>query len=247
MLIILDKFYNNYVRFSKKKLLNMNLYYDGASVDEIKEALDVGVITGVTTNLSFCKKEMNRRNISYEKLLSEIHNLLKKSKRNLSFSVQVSSNQPEKIFKEAVALNKKYSSGVDLKIKIPISYENSKIISLLVKQNIKVNATCVTSFLQGLCAAHLGCSYISFFWGKMTDEGIDSEKIVSQFNLLLNNNKNNFKSKILVGSIRQTAVITEAINAGADIVTLQNSNFKKILDQIKSNEANNIFQQDWNK
>jgi len=225
----------------------MNLYYDGASVEEIKEALDVGVITGVTTNLSFCKKEMDRRNISYKKLLSEIHYLLKKSKRNLSFSVQVSSNRPEKILKEAVALNKKYSSGVDLKIKIPISYENSKIISLLVKKNVKVNATCVTSFLQGLCAAHLGCTYISFFWGKMTDEGIDSEKIVSQFNLLLNNDKNNFKSKILVGSIRQTSVITEALNAGADIVTLQNSNFKKILDQIKSNEANNIFQKDWNK
>ena len=57
--------------------------------------------------------------------------------------------------------------------------------------------------------------------------------------------ENNIKSKILVGSIRQTSIITEAFNSGADIVTIQNPNFKKILNQIKSDEANNLFQIDW--
>ena len=226
----------------------MKIYFDGASAKELDEILKLGIISGVTTNLSFCKKQMNITGVSYMNLLQDIKKkVLNYNKKKLSYSVQVSSTKPGDIVKEALMLNKNLSSKIDLKIKVPLSYENFKAIDQLINKKIKINATCVTSFLQGLAAANAGCSYISFFWGKMTDEDIDPKKIISEFKNLLIKNSLEKNCQILVGSIRQTKVIREAFVAGADIVTIQNDSFAKILNQQKSTEANLLFQKDWNK
>ena len=225
----------------------MKIYFDGASPGEINEIIKLGIISGVTTNLSFCKKQMKSANKNYLDLLKEIRQIiLSYNKKKLSYSVQVSSTKVEDIIAEALKLQEDLSNNIDFKIKIPISYENFKAIDKLVDKNIKVNATCVTSFLQGVAAANAGCSYVSFFWGKMTDEDIDPKKIISEFKNILIKNSLDKTCKILVGSIRQTKVIREAFVAGADIVTIQNESFSKILNQIKSSEANLLFQKDWN-
>jgi TalC/MipB family fructose-6-phosphate aldolase len=225
----------------------MKIYFDGASPVEINEIIKLGIISGVTTNLSFCKKQMKSANKNYIDLLKEIRQIiLSYNKKKLSYSVQVSSTKVEDIIAEALKLQEDLSNNIDFKIKIPISYENFKAIDKLIDKNIKVNATCVTSFLQGVAAANAGCSYVSFFWGKMTDEDIDPKKIISEFKNILIKNSLDKTCKILVGSIRQTKVIREAFVAGADIVTVQNESFLKILNQIKSSEANLLFQKDWN-
>jgi len=225
----------------------MKIYFDGASPGEINEIIKLGIISGVTTNLSFCKKQMKSANKNYLDLLKEIRQIiLSYNKKKLSYSVQVSSTKVEDIIAEALKLQEDLSNNIDFKIKIPISYENFKAIDKLIDKNIKVNATCVTSFLQGVAAANAGCSYVSFFWGKMTDEDIDPKKIISEFKNILIKNSLDKTCKILVGSIRQTKVIREAFVAGADIVTIQNELFSKILNQIKSSEANLLFQKDWN-
>jgi TalC/MipB family fructose-6-phosphate aldolase len=225
----------------------MKIYFDGASPGEINEIIKLGIISGVTTNLSFCKKQMKSANKNYLDLLKEIRQIiLSYNKKKLSYSVQVSSTKVEDIIAEALKLQEDLSNNIDFKIKIPISYENFKAIDKLIDKNIKVNATCVTSFLQGVAAANAGCSYVSFFWGKMTDEDIDPKKIISEFKNILIKNSLDKTCKILVGSIRQTKVIREAFVAGADIVTIQNESFSKILNQIKSSEANLLFQKDWN-
>jgi transaldolase len=204
------------------------------------------VISGVTTNLSFCKKQMNKTGESYLDLLSKIKKIiLNYNHKRLSFSAQVTQIKSEAIVDEAVELYKNLSDNVDLKIKVPLCYENFKAIDKLIQKKIKVNATCVTSFLQGLAAANVGCSYISFFWGKMTDEDIDPKRIISDLKNILIKNALEKTCKILVGSIRQTKVIREAFVSGADIVTIQNDLFTKILDQQKSTEANLLFQKDW--
>lgn len=225
----------------------MKIYFDGASIKDLEEVLNLGIISGVTTNLSFCKKQMDIDGVSYLELLKEIKKKIINHNKKLSYSVQVTSDEKNSIVEEATMLNESLSENIDLKIKIPLSYENFKTIDKLVSKKIKINATCVTSFLQGLAAANAGCTYVSFFWGKMTDEDIDPYKIVSEFKNLLIKNSLDKSCKILVGSIRQTKVIREAFVAGADIVTIQNDSFKKILNQQKSNEANRLFQKDWNK
>lgn len=225
----------------------MKIYFDGASPPEINEIIKLGIISGVTTNLSFCKKQMKSANKSYLDLLKEIRQIiLSYKKKKLSYSVQVSSIKVEDIITEALKLQQDLSNNIDFKVKIPISYENFKAIDKLIDKNIKVNATCVTSFLQGVAAANAGCSYVSFFWGKMTDEDIDPKKIISEFKNILIKNSLDKTCKILVGSIRQTKVIREAFVSGADIVTIQHESFSKILNQIKSSEANLLFQKDWN-
>jgi TalC/MipB family fructose-6-phosphate aldolase len=224
----------------------MKIYYDGASSSELEEVLKLGIISGVTTNLSFCKKEMNKTGQDYLDLLSKIQKIiLKYNQKKLSYSVQATSIKPEAIVDEAVELYKNLSHDIDLKIKVPLCYENFKAIDKLIHKKIKVNATCVTSFLQGLAAANIGCSYVSFFWGKMTDEDIDPKRIISDLKNILIKNSLEKNCKILVGSIRQTKVIREAFVAGADIVTIQNDHFLKFLDQKKSDEANSLFQKDW--
>jgi len=225
----------------------MKIYFDGASPGEINEIIKLGIISGVTTNLSFCKKQMKSANKNYLDLLKEIRQIiLSYNKKKLSYLVQVSSTKVEDIITEALKLQEDLSNNIDFKIKIPISYENFKAIDKLIDKNIKVNATCVTSFLQGVAAANAGCSYVSFFWGKMTDEDINPKKIISEFKNILIKNSLDKTCKILVGSIRQTKVIREAFVAGADIVTIQNESFSKILNQIKGSEANLLFQKDWN-
>jgi len=223
----------------------MKLYYDGAFIDDFKSLYQLGVISGITTNLSFCKMAMSTHNISYLDLLSSIHKEV--SNKNLSLSFQVFNTDTNKMVDEALQYHELFSSNVDLKIKIPFSYKNSEVINKLISKGVKVNATCVTSFLQGVVAANMGCSYISFFWGKMTDEDIEPDRIIIEFKNLLEKNSLNKSSKILVGSIRQPQVIAQAFKCGADIVTTQIQNFPKFLTQLKSDEANELFQKDWNK
>ena len=225
----------------------MKIYFDGASTKELDEILSLGIISGVTTNLSFCKKQMDITGQDYISLLQDIKKRILDYKKKLSYSVQVTADKNLDIVNEALILNEKISDKIDLKIKVPVSYENFKAIDRLVSKNVKINATCVTSFLQGLAAANAGCSYVSFFWGKMTDEDIDPKRIVSEFKNLLIKNSLTDNCQILVGSIRQTKVIREAFVAGADIVTIQNDSFAKFMSQQKSNEANLLFQKDWNK
>ena len=223
----------------------MKIYYDGASIKELSEVLELGIISGVTTNLTFSKQIMKKNNVSYEELQDQFFKKIKSYKeKKLSLSFQVTQNEPKLIYDEAVSIYDKYCD-VDLKIKVPVNYENFKVIDRLVSKGVKINATCVTSYMQGLSALNAGCSYISFFWGRMTDEDIDAASIIMTFRDLLDRNQMSDKAKILVGSIRQPQVISEAFKSGSDIVTIQYPNFKKMLNQLKSNESNDIFQKDW--
>jgi transaldolase len=224
----------------------VKIYYDGANIEEIQESLKLGIVSGVTTNLSSSKQIMRDSKINYDQFKEKIFEIVKSHNQKLSISFQVSKNNPQDIYQEALETHQQYKE-LDLKIKIPINYENLKVISRLTKEGVKINATCVTSLMQGIAASNAGCSYISFFWGRMNDSDIDARKVVSNFRNLLDKSSMSKDVKILVGSIRHQGVIAEAFVAGADIVTIGMGYFKKILNHIKSDEANNDFQKDWKK
>ena len=90
----------------------MKIYFDGASPGEINEIIKLGIISGVTTNLSFCKKQMKSANKNYLDLLKEIRQIiLSYNKKKLSYSVQVSSTKVEDIIAEALKLQEDLSNN----------------------------------------------------------------------------------------------------------------------------------------
>lgn len=225
----------------------MKYYYDGCDPGELQEILEKGCVSGVTTNVNFVIDYAKKTNInSYFKAVQPIYNIAVSSRLNIPFSVQALGETSEKLIESALKIRDSFSNGVNLYIKIPVNYDNLSTIKFLSsEENINVNATCITSFLQATLAFNSGAKILSYFWGKMTDEGIDPRDHVTSLKRFIN--ANNSDAKILCGSIRQSRIIHEALMSEADILTLPFAYFSKISERKKSEEATNIFNEAWNK
>mgnify|MGYP001169188418 CR=1 FL=1 len=223
----------------------MNYFYDGCIPKELEQLIKKGCIRGVTTNVNFVVDYAKSENInSYFEAVRPCYEIAKKHNSNLPFSIQAIGKSPEELIESALKIRDNFSEGVKLYIKIPVNYNNLDVIhKLSTSESINVNATCITSFLQASIANSAGASILSYFWGKMSDEGIDpSVHVVSLKNYL---KENKSESQILCGSIRQSSIIHDAYISGADILTLPFNYFSKISERTKSDEATDIFNQAW--
>ena len=222
----------------------MELFYDGASIAEVDKLLERGLIRGITTNLSFCSREMGKTGLSYLELLEGLVRFA--DLKNLPISIQTTKRGTDEIINEVRTMNSKFKSKSKIYFKIPQNFENLRAMHVLKEDGIRINATCVMSSNQGVTALQAGAEIISFFWGKMEDEGIDSYSQVTLFKKVLNENRVSFPdAKVLVGSIRQPSQIIQGFAAGADIVTTQLSNFVKLAENAQSSWAEHLFFQDW--
>ena len=215
-------------------------YYDGIDHLEITDLINKGIIEGVTTNLTIVnerKKVLNKsRNDILENFIDDI------CKFGVPLSIQVESNTCNEIIAEAKTLNKLFANKIDLLIKIPINFENLAAIKSCTDSGIKINATCVTSFLQAKMATLSGAKIVSFFWGKMYDQGINPAEHVSRYVSWAQSAGLAEIPLVLVGSVRQIGSIEAAFIAGADVVTTSYDNLKKIGNQLASEHANQAFQ-----
>ena len=224
----------------------MKYFYDGADPEEFRDILNKGIISGITTNINFVVDYASKRAFSsYFDAIFPLYELACSTNKCLPFSIQAVGSSCEELISSAIQIKSKFNDGIKLYIKIPVNYNNLYAINYLAnKENININATCITSFLQATAACSCGASILSFFWGKMTDEGIDpTDHIASLKKYIM---ANNYNSEILCGSIRQTRVIHEAFMSGADILTLPYDYFLKIAQRRKSDEATKIFDNSWN-
>ena len=212
----------------------MKYFYDGADPDEFKEVINKGCISGVTTNVNFVVDYATKKSIgSYFEAIKPLHEIASSQKNNLPFSVQAVGDSCDELIKSAKEIKAAFSDGVKLYVKIPVNYENLYAIKYLSEvEGMNVNATCITSFLQATIACASGASILSYFWGKMTDEGIDPKDHVVSLKKFIN--ANNYSAEILCGSIRQSRVIHEAFMSGADILTLPSTNFSLISETLLS-------------
>jgi TalC/MipB family fructose-6-phosphate aldolase len=210
------------------------IYADTANLVDIQELNEMGVIRGVTTNPSLISKEPKQ---NYDNLLHELAIYCKG--HSLSFSVEVFETEPEAMFEAALALNYKLlgSPLIEsefLHIKIPVGIEEIKIIKRLAKsyderkfRDIRVNCTCCYTEAQLEMAALAGAKYVSLFYNRARDAGIDVNEVLrSTKNFIISNN---LDCKIIAGSIRKPQDITDAWNAGADIVTCSPKIIKEAL------------------
>lgn len=184
----------------------MKLFIDTANIEEIKEASTWGVIKGVTTNPSLIAKEGR----DLKEVIHEIVSLI-----DGPISAEVKEADAETMIKEAHELVKIHKNIV---IKIPMTLEGIKAVSVLSKEGIHTNVTLVFSIPQAIMACEAGASYISPFMGRMDDMNASGEELIQKMVLLKENY--HYKTEIIAASIRSTMHLEQASLAGSDIATV---------------------------
>lgn len=198
----------------------MKFFIDTANLEQIKEAQELGILDGVTTNPSLVSKE----GIKGRKALLEHYKKICEIVDG-DVSAEVISTDFEGMIKEAEELATLHPNIV---VKIPIIKDGLKAIKYLSDKGIKTNCTLIFSPGQALLAAKAGATYVSPFIGRIDDiasDGVDLiYKIVHIFRTY------GFDTQVLAASIRSTQHIIQCAEAGADVVT---SPLKSILGLLK--------------
>ena len=190
----------------------MEIFIDSANLAEIKKWLKMGLLDGVTTNPSIMFRD---KVYDMESDAKEIAALIDPR----SVSVEVTTSDLDEMIIQAQEFA---SWAPNIAIKIPQVIQDGTpcygVINQLESEGIKVNATIALSFTQVILAAKAGASYISIFAGRVADEGGNAPELIKKAVDWIEHW--NYKSKIIVGSIRGIVDIQEAAIAGAHIITI---------------------------
>ena len=198
----------------------MKFFIDTANLTQIKEAQDLGVLDGVTTNPSLMAKEGISGQENIMKHYVDICNIV-----TGDVSAEVISTDFEGIVREGEVLAKLHKQIV---VKVPMIKEGVKAIKYFSGKGIRTNCTLVFSAGQAILAAKAGAAYVSPFIGRLDDINEDGVKLIEQIVKIYRNY--NYKTQVLAASIRHTLHIIRCAEAGADVTT---SPFNVILDLLK--------------
>ena len=218
----------------------MKFFIDTANLDQIREAQDLGILDGVTTNPSLMAKEgiSGHKNIinHYLKICDIVDG---------DVSAEVISTDFKGIVKEGEHLA---SLNKQIVVKVPMVSEGVKAIKYFADKNIKTNCTLVFSSGQAIIAAKAGATYLSPFIGRLDDISSNGLNLISEIRDIYDNY--DFKTEILAASIRHTMHIIDCAKIGADVVTtplsaikgllyhpLTDSGLKKFLDDHKKSNS----------
>ncbi|MBO5008790.1 MAG: fructose-6-phosphate aldolase [Clostridia bacterium] len=194
----------------------MKLFIDTANTDEIREANDLGVICGVTTNPSLIAKEGR----DFKTVIDEITQIV-----DGPISAEVINLEADGMVEEAIPLAKMNKNIV---IKIPMTTEGLKAEKRLSAMGIKTNVTLIFSAAQALLAARAGATYVSPFLGRLDDINCDGMQLISDIVMIFENH--GIETEIISASIRNPMHVTEAAKLGAHIATVP---YKVIMQMIK--------------
>lgn len=194
---------------AKKQKQNMKFFIDTANLAQIKEAQDMGVLDGVTTNPSLMAKEGIKGQENILKHYVDICNIV-----TGDVSAEVISTDFEGMVKEGEALAKLHPRIV---VKIPMIKEGVKAIKYFTEKGIKTNCTLVFSAGQALLAAKAGASYVSPFIGRLDDVSTDGLTLIEDIRIIYDNY--GYETEILAASVRHPMHIIECAKIGADVIT----------------------------
>lgn len=194
----------------------MKYFLDTANVDEIKQAAQLGIIDGVTTNPSLIAKEGR----NFEEVIKEITAIV-----DGPISAEVIATKADEMVTEARPLAKLHPNIV---IKIPMTADGIRATSILSKEGIAVNVTLVFSATQALAAAKAGAAFVSPFIGRIDDMGADGMEVVKEIMTIFK--QYDYQSQVIAASIRTRNHIKMAALAQADIATLP---YKVLMDSLK--------------
>jgi len=211
----------------------MKFFIDTANIEEIKQAKELGVIDGVTTNPSLISKEKRPA----KGLLKEIASLIEGP-----ISAEVLSLEAEPMVKEARELAKIADNIV---IKVPIIREGMKAIKMLTSEGIKTNTTLIFSPSQALLAAKAGTTYVSPFIGRLDDISHFGMDLVHDIMTIFDNY--GFITEVIVASIRHPVHVVEAALTGAHIATIPFKVIDKLIHHPLTDIGIKRFLEDWKK
>lgn len=187
----------------------MKFFIDTANLDEIKEAYDLGVLDGVTTNPSLMAKEGIKGDANVKAHYKAICDIV-----DNNVSAEVIATDFEGMIREGKELAK-----IDDKIvvKIPMIKEGVKAIKYFASEDIRTNCTLVFSSGQALLAAKAGASYVSPFIGRLDDISMDGLTLIEDIIRIYDNYA--YETEVLAASVRHSMHLLECANMGADVVT----------------------------
>ena len=213
----------------------MKFFIDTANLDEIREAKELGMIDGVTTNPSLVAKEGCQNREDFKKLIHEICEVVQGP-----VSAEVVSIDAEGMVKEARELAEIHEHVV---VKIPMISDGLKATRQLTAESIKTNVTLVFSPLQALLAAKAGATFVSPFVGRLDDISQTGMELIAQILEIYQNYI--FETEVLVASIRNPLHVLEAAQMGADVATIP----FKVIGQLVKHPLTDIgmkqFLDDW--
>lgn len=212
----------------------MKFFIDTADIKEIREAADLGVIHGVTTNPSLVAKTGRK----HQDVIREICDIV-----DGDISVEATSLDAEGMVKEG----REFATwGRGVVVKVPLTQEGLKACRTLTDDGIGVNVTLCFSLNQALLAARAGAKYISPFVGRLDDIGQDGMQLISEI-VQAYDNYPDLTTQVLVASVRHPRHVSDAALMGAHVATIPH----KILMQMYGHSLTDIgierFLADWEK
>lgn len=214
----------------------MKFFIDTANLGEIKEAQELGVLDGVTTNPSLMAKEGIRGKDNILKHYLKICEIVEGD-----VSAEVIATSFDEIIKEGEELAELHPQIV---VKVPMIREGIKAIKYFSDQGIRTNCTLVFSAGQALLAAKAGATYVSPFLGRLDDISTDGLQLISEIRLIYDNY--DFETQILAASIRHTMHVVNCAKLGADVMTGPLSSIEGLLKHPLTDSGLAKFLQDAN-
>jgi transaldolase len=202
----------------------LKIFLDSANLQDVENALSRGFISGITTNPSLLAKEPKA---NFYEHIKKIVKLIEADGRGLPLSVEVFATQPDEMIAQAQDIVEKISYP-QLNIKVPIGWDELKVIYALTKLGIKVNCTCIFTEEQCVLAASSGASYVSIFHCRLKDIGGDPVRVIENTRQIFD--QAGRTAEIIVGSIRMQTDVLEAHLAGGHIVTVG----AKVIEQMSA-------------
>lgn len=212
----------------------MKFFLDTANLDEIREAADIGLIDGVTTNPSLIAKEAG---VDFEKHIAAICEITKGP-----VSAEVTSID----FAGMISEGQKYARiAPNVVVKCPLTIEGLKATRKLSDEGIRVNVTLCFSAAQAILAAKAGAAYISPFIGRLDDIGQNGLELISDIVEIYGNY--NWQTEVLAASIRHPIHVIECARLGADVATMPFKVIEQLSKHPLTDKGLESFLSDWKK
>ena len=213
----------------------MKIFLDTANLESIRKFNDMGLLDGITTNPSLMSKEGGNP----KDIMEEITKIIKGD-----VSLEVVSTEYSGMIEEGKRLRQ---YGKNVVVKVPMTPDGLKACKHLTSEGIPVNVTLIFSPNQALLAAKSGAKYVSPFIGRLDDIGKDGMNLIRDIKKIFDNYKDDFKTQILVASIRHPIHVIDAAKIGAHVVTLPPAVLDKMLQHPLTDIGLDNFLSDWKK